>query len=340
MSSSVALILVTGSIDMALLSVRNLGVQARTSTGTQLLLDDVSLEVQPGEVLGIVGESGSGKTTLARALIGLLDENLDVTAGSATLLDHEIIGNRLDDTKWARGRHIGMIFQDAGRSLNPLLKVKSQMREVLKRHRPDIAKSTFDEMMVELLGKMGIPEPARVLNSYPHQLSGGQRQRVAIAIAVVTNPELVIADECTTALDVTTQAEVVKLLRGLVTDGHTSLVFVTHDLLLASEICDRIMVMYASQTVELGAVEHVLQSPTHPYTEALLASVPSWDVNGPLVGIPGSAPRVTDSAIGCRFGPRCDRCEPECIAANIEWTASADGVGYRCRLPLRRAPWQ
>ena len=321
---------------MAVLNIEGLRVEARTSLGTQVLLDDVNLRVERGEILGLVGESGSGKTTLARSLMGLLDRNLEVNGGSISFLGEKIVAPGLDRTNTVRGSHAGMIFQDAGRSLNPLIRVKTQMREVLRRHRPDVPKSEIVHRMEDLLSRMGVKEPTRVLNSYPHQLSGGQRQRVAIAIAVVTEPELVIADECTTALDVTTQAEVVGLLRKLVREGNTSLVFVTHDLLLASELCDRIMVMYASQTVELGGVDDVLSKPVHPYTKALLASVPSWDATGPLVGIPGTAPRVTEQEVGCRFGPRCDRCEPECIANNIEWTEASDQVGYRCRLPLRK----
>ncbi|MEI8268439.1 MAG: ABC transporter ATP-binding protein [Acidimicrobiaceae bacterium] len=321
---------------MSLLEIKGLTVDAATSTGQQRIIDDIHLSIGKGEIIGIVGESGSGKTTLARALVGLLDKNLRVSAGECSFDDEVIISDKVDLANTIRGKKIGMVFQDAGRSLNPLMKVKAQIKEVLRVNRPEITKEDIKAVMHEILQRMEIDDPDRVLNSFPHQLSGGQRQRVAIAIAIVTSPSLVIADECTTALDVTTQAEVVHLLRELVRDGKTSLLFITHDLLLASELCDRVMVMYASEAVEIGPVSDVLEMPNHPYTKALIASVPSWDVTGPLKGIPGSAPKIGLENVGCNFADRCSYSEPGCFAENVSWTSTSQMSGFRCRIPLRK----
>lgn len=261
----------------ALLDVADLTITATLPHGDLTLLDDVSVSLEPGRVLGVVGESGSGKTTLARSVIGLLERNVTVASGQIALGGRPVVAPGLDDTPRIRGSEVGMIFQDASRSLNPLMRVRTHLAEVQKRHRPDSTPAQIGERSAEVLRKMRIEDPDRVLDSYPHQLSGGLRQRVAIALAVVTQPSLVLADECTTALDVTTQAEVVTLLRSLVRELDIGLLFVTHDLMLASDLCDHIAVMSEGRLVEYGPTDEVLLRPEHEYTRRLLAAVPTWN---------------------------------------------------------------
>lgn len=259
-----------------LLDVAGLTVTAELSSGELVILDDVDLEIGPGEIVGVVGESGSGKTTLARAVVGLLERNVRIAAGSIELGARRIVAPGVDQTHRIRGSSVGMVFQDASRSLNPLLKVHTQLAEVLRRHEPGIGKQDIGARSTDVLRQMRIDDPERVLASYPHQLSGGLRQRVAIGIAVVTKPSLVVADECTTALDVTTQTKVVELFRSLVDQMRIGLLFVTHDLMLASDLCDRIVVMSEGRVVESGPVTDVLENPSQPYTQRLLAAIPAW----------------------------------------------------------------
>jgi peptide/nickel transport system ATP-binding protein len=322
----------------AVLEVGGLRVEAGTRSADLVLVDGADLRVGRGEVVGVVGESGCGKSTLVRTLIGMLESNVEVTAGEVRLCGETVVAPGRDATAKIRGSRVGTVFQDAARSLDPLFKIRFQLREVLSRHLPDLADEQAEQRMAQVLRRMGIDETERVLDSYPHQLSGGLRQRVAIAIAVITDPELVLADECTTALDVTTQAEVVSLFRDLVRDTGVGLVFVTHDLLLASDLCDRIAVMYGGQVIETGPVEQVLEHPRHPFTAGLLASVPGWSDEGPLVGIPGSAPRVTTEFRGCRFADRCGRAVEEC-RTDVAWTGGRED-GVRCVRPLENGSAQ
>ncbi|OLT31653.1 hypothetical protein BJF79_00105 [Actinomadura sp. CNU-125] len=259
-----------------LLNVSGLTITARVAHGDLTLLDDVDLTVGRGEVVGVVGESGSGKTTLARAVVGLLEKNVRVDGGSISLGDERIVAPGVERTGRVRGSAVGMVFQDASRSLNPLLKVRAHLAEVLRRHVRGIGKDDVRRRSVEVLEQMRIADAERVLDSYPHQLSGGLRQRVAIGLAVVTRPSLVIADECTTALDVTTQTKVVELFGTLTDELGIGLLFVTHDLMLASDLCDRIAVMNGGRVVEQGPAEEVLDRPREDYTRRLLASVPTW----------------------------------------------------------------
>ncbi|MER6112877.1 ABC transporter ATP-binding protein [Streptomyces hirsutus] len=259
-----------------LLTVSGLSITARLPNRDLRLLDKVDLDVRKGEVLGVVGESGSGKTTLARSVVGLLERNVRIDGGSISLAGEQIVAPGLDRSAQVRGSALGMVFQDASRSLNPLMKVRTHLAEVLRRHVPGIDKQDIRSRSVGVLEHMRITDTARVLDSYPHQLSGGLRQRVAIGLAVVTRPSLVIADECTTALDVTTQAKVVELFRTLVDELGIGLLFVTHDLMLASDLCDRIAVMRAGRVVEEGNVTEVLDHPEQDYTRLLLAAIPTW----------------------------------------------------------------
>ncbi|MFT4008956.1 MAG: ABC transporter ATP-binding protein [Nocardioidaceae bacterium] len=267
----------SSSVGGRLLTISDLAVEATLPSRKLVILDHVDVEIRPGEIVGVVGESGSGKTTLARAVVGLLERNVSVTSGSIELGDQLVRSPDVNQSQRVRGSQVGMVFQDASRSLNPLFKVHAQLAEVLRRHESRISKEQIKQRSEEVLRQMRIDDPERVLGSYPHQLSGGLRQRVAIGLAVITRPSLVIADECTTALDVTTQTKVVELFRHLVNELRIGLLFVTHDLMLASDLCDRVVVMSEGKVVESGSVLEVLDSPREPYTQRLLAAIPAWN---------------------------------------------------------------
>lgn len=264
------------AINDSVLSVRGLCVEARSSNGTVTAVDDLDLEVNRGEVVGLIGESGSGKTTTARAVIGLLERNVSVVGGEIWFAGKRVFGGGENRLRPLRGRHVGVIFQSASSTLNPLLRIGTQLRQVLKAHRSDLSPEQMHTRMTAVIARMGFADPERVLRSYPHQLSGGMRQRAAIAIAVAPGPELLIADECTSALDVLVQADVINLLRELVAESGTSMVFVTHDLLLAADLCSHMTVMNHGRCVEQGTTAQVLTSPRDDYTRRLLNAVPAW----------------------------------------------------------------
>lgn len=260
----------------AALDIRDLRIEARTAEGLLPIVHGATLRIGAGEIVGLVGESGSGKTTLIRSVVGLLDRNVRVAGGSIGVHGQEVMTAERNATAAVRGKQVGFVFQDSTRSLNPLLKVRTQLAEVLERHRPELSKAETQRTMEEILGRMLIKDVPRVLGSYPHELSGGMCQRIAIAIALVADPALLLADECTTALDVTTQAEVVQLLRELVHGSSVGLAFVTHDLALAADLCDRIAVMQGGRIVELRPTAELLGDPREQYTRDLLAAVPAW----------------------------------------------------------------
>ena len=316
-----------------LLSIRSLRVEATSSVGTIVAVDKFDLDIYPGDVIGLIGESGSGKTTAVRSLLGLTERNVRITEGSIYFQGQQMLGDGRNNLKRLRGRHVGMVFQNASSSLNPLLRINTQMRQVLKVNRSDQAAADRAGRIEEVISRMGFPDPRRVLRSYPHQLSGGMRQRAAIAIAIVSEPEIVVADESTSALDVTTQAEVMELVKELAADMGHSLIYVTHDLLLAADVCNRIAVMYGGEIVELGPTSAVVGSPSHPYTLGLLRSVPKWAKKTPLVGIEGTPPRVTVGYVGCRFASRCSHAVPACSSADVGWTQSLPDIGFRCLQP-------
>ena len=263
-------------MDAPLLEVSALRVEARSRSGLVVAVDDLNLSIRPGEVLGLIGESGSGKTTTARSIVGLLERNVTVAGGEIRYRGENVFGDGVDDRRRLRGRHIGFVFQSASSSLNPLLRIGTQLRQVLRANRPDWSSEDIKSRLHGVIGRMGFTDPDRVLRAYPHQLSGGMRQRAAIAIAICSEPELVIADECTSALDVLVQADVVALLRELVADLGVAMLFVTHDLLLAGDLCSHIMVMQRGRVVEQGPTDQIISRPEHPYTRALLDAVPSW----------------------------------------------------------------
>ena len=287
-----------------LLALRHLDVGFATEDGRVSAVSDVSLSVSEGEIFGLVGESGCGKTTLAMALMGLLPATAHV-AGSVRFQGLELLGLPPEELRKLRGDRISMIFQDPMTSLDPTFPVGEQVAETITAHR-DVDDARARERALELLGEVGIPEPERRFGDAPHRLSGGMRQRVVIATALANEPALVLADEPTTALDVTIQAQVLDLLRDLRTRSQTTIVLIAHDLGVVAQICDRVGVMYAGQLVEVAPVSEIFRSPRHPYTQALLAALPTQQqIPGSLHVIPGRVPNLADPPPGCRFSTRC-----------------------------------
>jgi peptide/nickel transport system ATP-binding protein len=274
------------------------------------VVEDLSFSVRRGETLGVVGESGSGKTMTALALMGLVPKPGRVAAGAITVHGRRVDG--LSPRRWSavRGRQIGMVFQDALSGLNPVRSVGAVLVEAIRRHQ-EVSRAEARRLAIDVLGAVGIPKPDERFDVYPHQLSGGLRQRVMIALAIVNHPEVVIADEPTTALDATIQAQILELLAERVADA--ALVLITHDLGVAASICDRIAVIYAGRLAEVGSVDHILSRPRHPYTVGLIAAVPTFEPERrPMVPIPGAPPSPHEVLPGCAFAPRCfnaiDRC--------------------------------
>jgi peptide/nickel transport system ATP-binding protein len=287
-----------------LLTLEHVDVGFATEDGRVSAVSDVSLSVSEGEIFGLVGESGCGKTTLAMALMGLLPATAHV-AGSVRFQGLELLGLPPAELRKLRGDRISMIFQDPMTSLDPTFPIGEQVAETITAHR-DVDDQRARERALELLGDVGISEPERRFGDAPHRLSGGMRQRVVIATALANEPALVLADEPTTALDVTIQAQVLDLLRALRTRLQTTIVLITHDLGVVAQICDRVGVMYAGQLVEVAPVSEIFRSPRHPYTQALLAALPTQQqLPGSLHVIPGRVPNLADPPPGCRFSTRC-----------------------------------
>ncbi|MGZ5082533.1 MAG: ABC transporter ATP-binding protein [Usitatibacter sp.] len=299
----------------ALLEVRNLRVEFNTRRGTLVAIDDVSFDIAPGEVLGVVGESGAGKSIKGTAIIGLLEPPGRI-AGGEILLEGSRIDNLAPEAmRRIRGRRIGAIFQDPLTSLNPLYTIGQQLVETIQAHLP-MNGAQARERAIELLGEVGIPAPERRIDHYPHQFSGGMRQRVVIALALCANPQLIIADEPTTALDVSIQAQIITLLKRLCRENGTAVMLVTHDMGVIAETADRVAVMYAGRIAEIGPVQEVIHNPKHPYTAGLMASIPALGAEVErLSQIEGSMPRLNAIPPGCAFNPRCprvfDRCKVE-----------------------------
>ena len=298
-----------------LLEVRDLRVEFPTRRGTLTAVDGVSFAIAPGEVLGVVGESGAGKSLTGAAIIGLLEPPGRIAAGEI-LLDGMRIDNLPHEAmRRIRGRRIGAIFQDPLTSLDPLYSIGRQLVETIRTHL-DLGDAAARRRAVELLGEVGIPAAGQRIDHYPHQFSGGMRQRVVIALAICAQPQLVIADEPTTALDVSIQAQIIALLKRLGRDHGTAVMLVTHDMGVIAETADRVAVMYAGRIVEIGPVAGVIRAPKHPYTAGLMGSIPSVvDDRERLVQIDGTMPRLTAIPPGCAFHPRCphvfDRCRRE-----------------------------
>ena len=301
-----------------LLSVKNLTVVFKTRFGEVPVIDDVSFSIAPGEILGIVGESGCGKTMTSLAIMRLMPEQGIVTSGSIMLSGEDLVSASDARMRGLRGNEISMVFQEPMTSLNPVFSVGEQIAEVLTAHQ-GLSKSEAREQAVELLESVKIPLPSRRVNDYPHQLSGGMRQRVMIAIALACKPKVLIADEPTTALDVTVQAHIFELLHDLRDQTGTSIVLITHDMASVAEMAERVMVMYAGRKVEEGSVEEILTNPLHPYTQGLIKCVPHlmetiYLERQDLQEIPGIVPPIRHFGRNeCLFAPRCSFVEDRCL---------------------------
>jgi peptide/nickel transport system ATP-binding protein len=326
-----------------LLSVRDVSVSYSTESGTAHVLDAVSLTLRRGEIMGLVGESGCGKTTLVRTILGALPPNARVTGVAIDFDGRDLLtidpGEAADEI---RGRAITFVPQDPFSAFNPLFTVGDQIFELMRWKSPDRGqwesyysrsrRRSDRERALELLRRVRLPDPERLFRKYPHELSGGQRQRVMIAMALLPEPRLVIADEPTTALDVTIQAQILVLLRQLAVERGVSVLLTTHDLGAAWEICDRVTVMYAGQALETAPIEAFFHAPALPYTRLLLDSLPSGDA--PLSGIPGDVPGLVSPPPGCRFNPRCPSASAICWTMRPPVSEVAPGHLVRCHHPL------
>ncbi|NSX53391.1 ABC transporter ATP-binding protein [Parasulfitobacter algicola] len=294
------------------LSIHDLVVEIPTRRAVLRPVDNVSYDIKAGEILGVVGESGAGKSMAGNAVIGLLNRPAHIKSGQV-LLNGTRIDNLPDEKmRKIRGKDIGMVFQDPLTSLNPLLRIGDQLTETMLAHL-DITKSEAEDRAVAALEEVGIPAAAERINSYPHEFSGGMRQRVVIALALCAEPSLIIADEPTTALDVSVQAQIIALLKRLCRQRGTAVMLITHDMGVIAEACDRVAVMYAGRLAEIGTVRDVLTEPKHPYTEGLMASTPLASKGQKrLRQIPGSMPRLGALPTGCAFHPRCPKAQDAC----------------------------
>lgn len=318
-----------------LLAVEGLRTHFFTRAGVVKAVDDVSFTLARGEVMGLVGESGSGKSITGYSIMGLVDPPGRVVEGSIRLDGRELTALDAESMRELRGNRVAMIFQDPMMTLNPVLRIDRQMTEAILAH-DDVGEATALERARDALERVGIPSPDERLKAYPHQFSGGMRQRVAIAIALLNQPDLIIADEPTTALDVTIQGQILYEVQKLARETGTSLVWITHDLSVVAGLADRVCVMYAGRIVEEGTTAQVLDSPAHPYTQGLLDSVPSRNARGArLKQIPGMTPSLVDLPPGCAFRERCPLADAACGEAPAMSTAPDDpGRGVRCHHPL------
>ena len=316
------------------LSVEDLKTHFFTKAGVARAVDGVSFQVNRGEVLGLVGESGSGKTVTGFSILGLVDPPGQITGGSIRFMGQELVGLSEENWRNIRGRRIAMIFQDPMMTLNPVLRIDTQMMEAVQAHE-SVTKAQAFERSRDALGLVGIPSPEERLRAYPHQFSGGMRQRVAIAIALLHRPELIIADEPTTALDVTIQAQILFEVQKLCAENGTALVWVTHDLAVVAGLAHQICVMYAGRIVEQGLTDEVLDQPYHPYTAGLIGSIPSHNQRGSRLNqIPGMTPSLLNLPSGCAFEGRCPKATGDCKAQGPLMREVAPSRNLRCFNPL------
>lgn len=290
-----------------LLEVNSLTTHLNQKKGQKYsIIDDVSFSIKKGEIVGIVGESGCGKSMTALSIMQLLPQNITVSKNSSIkLLDKELLKLSNRQMRDIRGNEISMIFQEPMTSLNPVMKIGTQIREIIQLHQK-ISKSQAMNLSVELLKSVGIPSSEETYHKFPHELSGGMRQRVMISIAMACNPKLLIADEPTTALDVTIQAQILGLMKNLKEEYNTSIMMITHDLGVVAEMCERVIIMYAGKIVETADVKTLFSNPQHPYTKGLIASLPASSKGAKrLKSIPGNVPTIQNRPKGCRFAPRC-----------------------------------
>ncbi len=321
----------------ALLSVRKLCVEFPTRHGLLRALSDVSFDIAPGEILGVVGESGAGKSLTGAALIGLLEPPGRVSGGEIWFEGQRIDNIGQEGMRHLRGRKIGAIFQDPLTSLNPLFTVGQQLIQTIRAHLP-LDEKAARTRAIDLLRQTGIPAPEARIDQYPHQFSGGMRQRVVISLALAAEPKLIVADEPTTALDVSIQAQIIALLKRVCREHGAAVMLVTHDMGVIAETCDRVAVMYAGRVVEVGPVHDVIHAPAHPYTVGLMGSIPAMDEDRErLLQIDGAMPRLNAIPGGCAFHPRCPQAGPRCKSTQPEllpvagtraacWLHDAQGV--------------
>lgn len=296
-----------------MLEIKGLKTEVVTEHGNLTLIEDINLSLAAGEVMGLVGESGSGKSVTGLSIMGLLDKPVEVTAGQILFKGQDLRKSSQKELRSIRGNRIAMIFQDPMSTLNPVLRVDTQMMEVVHAHE-SVSKKAAWERARDALGMVGIPSPEERLSAYPHQFSGGMRQRVAIAIALLMSPDLIIADEPTTALDVTIQAQILSIVQKLAREKGTALIWVTHDLSVVAGLAERLSVMYAGRVVEQGSTPELLRRPLHPYTNGLIASLPAHNQRGlRLKQISGTTPSVANMPKGCAFHPRCSSATEICL---------------------------
>jgi peptide/nickel transport system ATP-binding protein len=318
----------------SILQVEHLKVQFPTRRGTLTAVDDVSFTIAPGEVLGVVGESGAGKSITGMAVIGLLDPPGRIAAGEVRLEGRRIDNLPHEELRRIRGRRIGVIFQDPLTSLNPLYTIGQQLEETILTHLP-ISKTQATERALSLLREVGIPAPEARYANYPHHFSGGMRQRVVIALALAAEPRLLIADEPTTALDVSIQAQIIALLKRLAGERGAAVMLITHDMGVIAETAHRVAVMYAGRLAEIGPVREVIHAPRHPYTVGLMGSIPRISsAQKRLVQIDGAMPRLNAIPPGCAFNPRCPRRFERCV---VERPDLLDAGGSRAACWLHAA---
>ena len=325
-----------------ILDVKNLNTSFLVEKKEVRIIKDVSFQLEKGKCLAIVGESGCGKSVTIHSVIRLTPRNAKIWAEHVTFRSFkegreqayrlDLMKSTGKEIRALRGPEIGMIFQDPMASLNPVYKIGDQISEGLLQHNPRMSKKEAWERSLEMLGKLGIPSPQKRIHDYPHQLSGGMKQRVIIAIAMICNPELLIADEPTTALDVTIQAQIMELMKSLLTEFQKSLILITHNMGLVAEMADEVCVMYMGRIVEHGTLEQIFNSPCHPYTRALLRSVPvmGMEEGGELATIRGNTPNPAELGAGCEFADRCDVGGDHCRRADIPCFEVEPGHQVRC----------
>jgi peptide/nickel transport system ATP-binding protein len=314
------------------LAVRDLATHFFTRSGVLKAVDGVSFDLQPGEILGVVGESGSGKSVTGYSLLGLIDPPGRLVSGSIRLSGQELVGLPQSALRKLRGRRLAMVFQDPMTTLNPVLTIAVQIRLAIEAHERVSGKAARARA-IDVLTRVGIPDAGSRLDAYPHQFSGGMRQRVAIAVALLNRPDVIVADEPTTALDVSIQAQILAEMKTIVRDLGTALIWISHDLAVVSALASRVLVMYAGRVVEHGPTAAVLRMPRHPYTQGLLNSLPARAAPGEeLAQIPGQPPSLAALPTGCAFSPRCPRADAVCKEAPA--MTQAEARGWRCHHPL------
>ena len=317
-----------------LLEVEDLLVEFPTSKGSVRAADGVSFRVWPGEIVGVVGESGCGKSVTTLALLRLVRPPGRIAAGRILFKGRDLLRLSETEMRLLRGGEMAMIFQNPMTALDPVFTVGEQIAEVFRSH-PALHTRDLRSAAAAVLERVRIPNPKAQVNAYPHQFSGGMAQRVMIGMGVSGRPSLLIADEPTTALDVSVQAQILDLLRAIRTELHTAIILITHDLAITAQLCDRIVVMYAGQVVESSPTRDVFRAPQHPYTRGLLDSMPRLgQKRARLAQVPGQPPDLRTLPVGCRFAPRCARAEARCRATEPMLTSSRDGRAVRCYFPL------